>query len=576
MGFIFQDPSILHINVKLYNIKLTITLHFGTVSATIMDINVYKGGMAVVEVLKSLAGNLADVLVYSAIAVITVVGFIKCIFPSRGCARLLRRAVRKLEVMTLRDGSTPVWQDPLFLGKPMQTAWRRFLVNAEQLDSRGRNCDVEDYINDDTVIYAHSHTQLGDVIPGILTSLGILGTFIGLVRGLGALDLSNADNTMRGISDMISGMNFAFGTSIAGCACSLLFNILNRAAIGSTERAIDEFYEAFTEFVMQRPLSDNVQAICQQEDQAAFLRHAVGELNKSMSEGVKNAVQASMAPVTQSVNRYIAAETQAQLEGLDRIVTGFVDRMNGALNGQVLRLGQTLSGINQSQQMDRDALNNSMDAAMHILGGMQEMTGVMQNITARFEDYAGELSLARQDQQAFAGQTAGLISSMHSAAQEQMDYINALRASHDNLQASMQEYANWSGRVLEAVHQQSQDTGLAAQNISDAMRDSGRALSDSYSAFVESISNGLGRTMGLFEENMHGMVSLLDGKLASIEKTAKAAQNNYSLKNEQLSEGADGLLKTLSQLQRALADMTQYVNAAADAVKPRDDAAKGA
>ncbi|MBQ9195650.1 MAG: hypothetical protein IJ157_00290 [Clostridia bacterium] len=529
-----------------------------------------------VDILKSLAGNLADVLVYGAIAVITVVGFVKCIFPSRSCARLLRRAVRRLEVMTLRDGSTPVWQDPLFLGKSMQTAWRRFLVNAEQLDSRGINCDVEDYINDDTVIYAHSHTQLGDVIPGILTSLGILGTFIGLVRGLGALNLSSAEDTMRGISDMISGMNFAFGTSIAGCACSLLFNILNRAGIGSAQRAIDAFYEAFTEFVMQRPLSDNVQAICQQEDQAAFLRHAVGEINKSITEGVQSAVHAGMAPITQSVSRFIAAETQAQLEGLDHIVDSFVERMNGALNGQLLRLGQTLSGINQAQQMDRDALNNSMDAAMHILGGMQEMTGLMQNISARFEQYAGELSMAQQDQQAFAGQTAGLISSMHSAAQEQMDYINALRAAHDDLQAGMQEYANWSGRVLEAVHQQSQDTGLAAQNVSDAMRDSSRVLSESYSTFVESVSNGLGRTMGLFEKNMHGVVSLLDDKLASIEKTAKAAQNSYNMKNEQLSEGTDGLLQALSRLQRALNDMTRCVSDAAETVNADRDAAEGA
>ena len=526
------------------------------------------------EILNRLAGSLADVLIYGAIAVITVIGFVKCIFPSRGCARLLRRAVRKLEVMTLRDGSTPVWQDPLFLGKPMQNAWRRFLVNAEQLDSRGINCDVEDYINDDTVIYAHSHTQLGDVLPGILTSLGILGTFIGLVRGLGALDLSTADNTMQGISDMIGGMNFAFGTSIAGCACSILFNILNRAGIGSAQKAIDGFYEAFTEFVMQRPLSDNVQAICQQEDRAAFLRHAVNELGNRMTEGVGAAVRGSMAPITQSVSQYIAAETQAQIEGLDHIVSSFVSRMNGALNGQFASLGQTLSAINQSQRVDREALDRAMDAAMHILAAMQETTGVMQSITARFEDYAGELTDARQDQQSFAERTNDLLASMHAAAQEQTDYINALRAGHDGLQESMRQYADWSGRVLEAVHQQSQDTGLAARQVSDAMRDSGRALSDSYSAFVDGISGGLSRTMGLFEENMHGMVSLLDGKLADIEKTARAAQNNYNMKNEQLSESADSLLQTLSRLQRALSDMTACVSRAAEGVQPPELPAK--
>lgn len=519
------------------------------------------------EILRSLAGSLADVLIYGAIAVITLVGFVKCIIPSRRCAHLLRRGVHRLEVMTLRDGASPVWQDPLFLGRPMQAAWRRFLVNAEQLDSRGINCDVEDYINDDTVIYAHSHTQLGDVIPGILTSLGILGTFIGLVRGLGSLDLSSAENTMSGISNMISGMNFAFGTSIAGCACSLLFNILNRAGIGAAQNGIDAFYEAFTEFVMQRPLSDNVQAICQQEDQAAFLRHAVSELGSKMTEGVSEAVKQSMAPVTQSVSRYIAAETQAQLDGLDHIVTGFISRMNGALEGQFTRLGQTLSAINQAQRVDRDSLNASMDAAMNILGSMQEMTGVLQSVTDRFEGYAGELYASRQDQAAFADQTQHLLDGMHAAAQEQMDYIASLRSSQETLQTNMQQYAEWSGRVLEAVHMQSQDTGDASRQISQAMLDSSRQLSESYTDFVSGISGGLSRTMGLFEENMHAVVSLLDGKLESIEKTARAAQTGFQLKNEQLQEGADGLLQALSGMQRALGDMTRCIESAAEGVK---------
>ncbi len=528
------------------------------------------------EILRSLAGNLIDVLIYGAIALITITGFAKCIFASRGCARALRRAVRQLEVMTIREGSQPVWQDPLFLGRAMQTAWRRFLVNAEQLDSRGINCDVEDYINDDTVIYAHCHTQLGEVIPGILTSLGILGTFLGLVRGLGALDLTDATKTMEGISQMISGMNFAFGTSIAGCACSIAFNIFNHAAIGSTQKAIDEFYEAFTEFVMQRPLSDNVQAICQQEDRAAFLRHAVNELSVRMNEGVNDAVTRSMTPVTQSISHFIANETQSQLEGLGKIVNSFVAHMNASLDGQFTRLGQTLSAINQSQRMDYETLNASLDAASAIMGSMQEMNGAMRQITARFEDYAAELQSAHDEQNQFAGKMQELLASMHASTQEQTDYMMTLRAGHDALQNSMQEYAQWSGRVLEAVHQQAGDTSAAARQTAQAMQGSSHELAESYTAFVENISTGLSRTMGLFEENMHGVVSLLDGKLEAIEKTARQAQNNYNMKNERLNESTEGLLTALSRLQRALGDMTQCVEAASEAVRPQENAAKGA
>ncbi|MBQ7455614.1 MAG: hypothetical protein IJS53_04155, partial [Clostridia bacterium] len=67
----------------------------------------------------------------------------------------------------------------------------------------------------------------------------------------------------------------------------------------------------------------------------------------------------------------------------------------------------------------------------------------------------------------------------------------------------------------------------------------------------------------LFEENMHAVVSLLDGKLASIEKTAKAAQSGYAQRGEQLTEQTDGLLSALSRLQRALDEMTRCVENAA-------------
>lgn len=511
------------------------------------------------ELLNNITANLVDFIIYGAIVLVTITGFVKCILPTRACARALRRGVRHLEVMTIKEGTRPVWQDTLFLGRKLQNAWRRFLVNAEQLDSRGINCDVVDYINDDTVIDQNGHTQLAEVIPGILTSLGILGTFIGLVRGLGALDLSDAAKTMTSISDMISGMTFAFGTSIAGIACSLAFNIINRASVGSTQRAIDDFHEAFTEFVMQQPLSDNVQAICQQEDQAAFMRHAVKELSTRMGENVAGAVERSFTPVVQSLNQLIMGETQAQLDGLDRIVGNFINRMNATLDGQLTRLGQTLTVINQSHQVDYNALNTSLDAASSIMQHLQGMGGVMQQVMERLESYVGEVGAVREEQEIFASRTQELLSAMHNAMDEQNQYLMALRAGHDNLQTSMQDYAQWSGRVLEAVHEQADVAAANSHDVAMTMRESGKQLSDSYTSFVENIAKGLSRSMGLFEENMHAVVTLLDGRLESIEKTAKATNVQYDARQDRLNESADGLITTLSRMQRALSDMTEAV-----------------
>ena len=64
---------------------------------------------------------------------------------------------------------------------------------------------------------------------------------------------------------------------------------------------------------------------------------------------------------------------------------------------------------------------------------------------------------------------------------------------------------------------------------------------------------------------------LLDGKLESIEKTAKTAQSAYTDKADRLNAGTDGLLSALSQLQRALGDMTRSVQAAGDALDEKAD-----
>ena len=92
-----------------------------------------------------------------------------------------------------------------------------------------------------------------------------------------------------------------------------------------------------------------------------------------------------------------------------------------------------------------------------------------------------------------------------------------------------------------------------------SMRESGRQLSESYSSFVENIAKGLSRSMGMFEENMHAVVTLLDGRLEKIEKTTKTTNAQYDARQDRLNESADGLITTLSRMQRALKDMTDAV-----------------
>ena len=63
-------------------------------------------------------------------------------------------------------------------------------------------------------------------IPGTLTGLGLLGTFIGLITGISSVQISSVDATLESIQTLFEGIRIAFYTSISGVILSVLFNMI--------------------------------------------------------------------------------------------------------------------------------------------------------------------------------------------------------------------------------------------------------------------------------------------------------------------------------------------------------------
>ena len=78
--------------------------------------------------------DLADYLVYGAIAIVTLIGFFKCLLPLWRTTSSLRRAISRLQAEAGQTTDKPVWQTSGFVGKRLRGTWLRFLQNAEQLD----------------------------------------------------------------------------------------------------------------------------------------------------------------------------------------------------------------------------------------------------------------------------------------------------------------------------------------------------------------------------------------------------------------------------------------------------------
>lgn len=342
------------------------------------------------QLLSLLGTNLVDFLVYGAIALVVLVGVCKCIYPVFRNGSLLNRAVAKLE-KTAGNNQRPSWREPRFLGRALRNEWQKFLLNAGQLDVRGMPCDIEDYINEDSVIDKPGHSQLAELIPSLLTSLGILGTFIGLMEGLTSVNFSDAQGTMDSIPLLLTGMRFAFATSVAGITCSLLFNMFYRMCVGRACRALDNFDEAFYELAMPRPLSPEVQLICQKQDEEERLARIAEAVGNRVSSSLEMAVSRAMDPLTKSLDTFIQGATQEQVEGVRRIVGQFVSQMNAQLSGQMTTLGHTMEMVSQGQLQTQKNLQNTLNAAQAMAADAQSMQVASAQMAQALQSWAEEL-----------------------------------------------------------------------------------------------------------------------------------------------------------------------------------------
>ncbi|MBQ8312582.1 MAG: hypothetical protein IJX84_05185 [Clostridia bacterium] len=511
--------------------------------------------MSVLSKVTELLPQLADILVYAAIAVVTLIGVIKCLLPLWNTTHALRRAIRRLQHDAGNTTSEkPVWQESRFMGRRLRGYWLRFLQNAEQLDRRGLPCNVEDYINDDTVAHGPGNANLAEMIPSMLTSLGILGTFMGMVRGIGGLDFSNSDAIIEGVPTLLAGMQFAFGTSVAGVSCSIVFSMLNRIAQGSSYRAIDDFVESFTQLAMQRPLDNDVQLICQNQDSNHMLSTLTDTLPGQLAKSMEVSVSRAMQPVARSMDDFLVGATRAQVDGVGRIVNNFVNQMNTSLNHQFLELGRTLTEINQNQQLSLERMDQSMETASAIVGDVTRLHGVSQEVMAHFEHYVSELNTARTRDERFEQSSADLLEKMRQASEQQSASLLRLKAYQDELSAALDQFRTQSRETMTTMQRGNDNTNDHLAAVGKTMQESSTQLSQSYQGFVQNVVEGLSRALGMFDENMNSLVATLTEKVDSV-----------------TTAGTDGKTAAqLSEIQRMLTSMQASLKQAANSLDAKE------
>ena len=504
-----------------------------------------------------------DTVIYLAILLVLLYAMLRCIVPLALIGGKLRRCARVIITENKQNKEKKSWNDIHFLGDRMESTWADFLQNAEMRDAHGESCDVTQYVNEDTVIYGTGSARLAEITPGILTSLGILGTFLGLVLGLSGLNLNAADTSalLAAMEKLIGGMSTAFLTSIAGVVASILFNLLNTHYTNKCEKAINRFCEVFSLYALPKPVSQETAMLTLQQEQTAYIRQAVEDVSQKMAVQMEQSILRAMLPVQRSMDNFILASTQAQVEGVDRIAQVFVQRMNNVLAGEFDRLRQVLRETGAEQQKAQQDMRAATEAIAQMTQDVVNMHQLSQGVLEHFRDYVADMDASRAHVEETNQKTLDLLAAMNKTSGQQAMYLAKLQDYQAALTANQQQYAAWTDKFLASAQEQTRITAKEMDRVVEQLHEGAQALSGSYDTFTRQTQENLAKTTALFDESITTSIRQMNETLDTMRETTRVMPQLLSQSRERYAEQVDQFVTALVRLQKSM----EKLSAAADA-----------
>lgn len=181
--------------------------------------------------------------------IVLVMGVIFGVVPTVQFTGAFQNALDYIETAVRnRNGST--WEllekaRGIFDQKALDSIFNEYQTKLKSQRESGQILsDIDTYINEESLSLL-SWQNIVTQIPGTLTGLGLLGTFIGLVVGIQGIEFSSINMAMTSVRSLLSGIQIAFYTSIAGVILSLMFNMLYRFVWNSMMRQLGFFTAEF-------------------------------------------------------------------------------------------------------------------------------------------------------------------------------------------------------------------------------------------------------------------------------------------------------------------------------------------
>ncbi|MEI6268216.1 MAG: anti-phage ZorAB system protein ZorA [Methylococcaceae bacterium] len=476
---------------------------------------------------------------------------------------------------------------------------------------------AEVFFNVETLIAVELRTEYFKHQPGILTGIGIIGTFAGLLRGLSTFSVSSDPETVRlSLDTLIHGVVEAFTVSASAITLAMITTFLEKIIITRRIKQLEDLCQLldslFEGGAGEEYLARLVKSGESSATQTAQLKDAlVSDLKEMLAEMTRQQTEAIAASFSENSRAQIVTTEQSG----DRIAQAISDSLSEPLqriasavntttdtNGQVVTRALNEALITFSQKME-DMFGGQMGNINQLL---QQTTTAMQSTVARFDQLSDNLSDAGKN-------AADVMSERLSTALESMEarqltlnntmteFVSQLRdtvqssQSETNSQlqktlvlmgdqvAAMTDQLQKQAHAAADTHQNQQNTlqqnaSVLAQELASQVQTSMTSMQQQLASMIavmkeqsaqaslsnteqqKTLTQHTQNTVGVLSDRVESTLANLDknltGMLELISKQAADTAQSHQTNQQQLAEQANRLVEQLSQQVQSMTTQT--------------------
>jgi predicted HicB family RNase H-like nuclease len=411
---------------------------------------------------------------------------------------------------------------------PLKGSWQHFFYQAQRTSELP---DIFDHINRETITYFICRRKLIEIVPGLLVSSGILGTFLGLKLGLDGFHL-NGDASIQGsIGNLIGGVNLAFTSSLIGIFLSVAWTFVDKWFISpSLEKEVDELLNRFNVLFSKTESDVYLKRLVdmQKEQLDAFRTMVTDTLIPNLINGFKEGIQQTIVPQLEqqqeslkrnhlALEKMVDNAAQQQTDSLNTMAQHFLQSLNQATADHFSNLKELLGEMVEWSRTVHEKTSTLIDKVAENTESQTNMGDRLLTLGDRFNNYTQKLTSFQFELNTSLELLHDIEANLNKMQETATVSLEKTMDRHEQLDRVGETLRVTMAEQLKVIDNRMENLKGYWEGSEENMRQLNKELSTSTETFSNNLYQGLERTFQQYDKNLAEALGYLQSSIMGIE-----------------------------------------------------------